>query len=87
MERIFGVLDKALEHKEWLVGGKCTYADLSFVTWSHLAEGLMAELGKSDVTERFPYYTAWFEALQSRKPVRECLDEIIAARTAHGLPP
>ncbi|KAL9045513.1 MAG: hypothetical protein Q9214_001453 [Letrouitia sp. 1 TL-2023] len=87
MERIFGVLDKALEQKEWLVGGKCTYADLSFVTWSHLAKGLMAELGKSDVMEGFPHYTAWVEALESRKPVRDCLDEIIAARTAHGLPP
>ncbi|KAL9607504.1 MAG: hypothetical protein Q9167_007587 [Letrouitia subvulpina] len=86
-ERIFGVLDKALEHKEWLVGGKCTYADLSFVTWSHLAKGLMAELGKSDVMEGFPHYTAWLEALESRKLVRECLDEIIAAREAHGLPP
>lgn len=47
----------------------------------------MAELGKSDVMEGFPHYTAWFEALESRKLVRDCLDEIIAARTTHGLPP
>ena len=86
-ERVFGVLDKALEHREWLVGGKCTYSDLSFVTWSHVAEGLMKELGRSDWMQNFPRYAAWYEALKSRVPVQECLDEIIAARAAHGLPP
>lgn len=29
--RVFGVLDGVLANNEWLVGGKCTIADLSFI--------------------------------------------------------
>lgn len=29
--RVFGVLDSVLAKQEWLVGGKCTIADISFV--------------------------------------------------------
>ncbi|KAG8526317.1 uncharacterized protein KY384_000310 [Bacidia gigantensis] len=87
MERIIGVLDKSLDKKEWLVGGKCTYADLSFVTWAHVAKGLLKEIGRSNVMTSFPNYTAWLERMEARKPVRECLDDTIAARVEHGLPP
>ena len=31
--RVLGVLDVALEAKDWLVGGKCTAADLVFVPY------------------------------------------------------
>jgi len=33
IKRVTMVLNNALEGKEYLVGDKCTYADLSFVTW------------------------------------------------------
>lgn len=29
--RVFGVLEGVLSKQEWLVGGKCTIADLSFI--------------------------------------------------------
>lgn len=29
--RVFGVLESVLSKQEWLVGGKCTIADLSFI--------------------------------------------------------
>ncbi|OJT15254.1 Glutathione S-transferase 2 [Trametes pubescens] len=32
--RIFGVLESVLAKQEWLVGGKCTVADLSFIPWN-----------------------------------------------------
>ncbi|RDW65357.1 hypothetical protein BP5796_10049 [Coleophoma crateriformis] len=86
VEMVFGVLDKALENREWLVGEKCTYADLSFVTWSHVAKGMLRELGKEVIFKSFPRYTAWFEAMESRQPVRDCLKEIAAGRISHGLP-
>lgn len=86
MEMVFGVLDKALENREWLVGEKCTYSDLSFVTWSYVAKGMLQELGKEDMLKRYPRYTAWFEAMESRQPVRDCLKEMTAGRIAHSLP-
>lgn len=30
--RVFGVLDGVLFKREWLIGAKCTVADLSFIT-------------------------------------------------------
>ena len=33
IKRVTGVLERVLEGKEWLVGGKCTYADLAFIPW------------------------------------------------------
>lgn len=35
--RVFYVLNLALEGKEYLVGDKCTIADLAFVTWDHVS--------------------------------------------------
>lgn len=32
--RILGVLNTALEGKTWLVGDKCTFADLAFMPWN-----------------------------------------------------
>ena len=29
--RVIGVLDGVLQKQEWLVGGKCTIADISFI--------------------------------------------------------
>ena len=32
IKRVLGVLNAVLEKQEWLVGGKCTVADLSFIS-------------------------------------------------------
>ncbi|KAL8832732.1 MAG: hypothetical protein Q9191_000069 [Dirinaria sp. TL-2023a] len=34
VKRILGVLERSLTGKQWLVGEKCTFADLAFVTWN-----------------------------------------------------
>jgi glutathione S-transferase len=43
--RVTGVLDAHLKkvEGEWLVGDKCTYADLSFVPWYWLCPAIMGE--------------------------------------------
>ena len=87
MDRVFGVLDKVLEHQNWLVGNKCTYVDLSFATWSQVAKSLVKELGTDDVKSKYPHYSAWVGRIEARKLVKECLDEIVRGRAEHGLPP
>ena len=32
--RVLGVLESVLSKQDWLVGGKCTIADLSFITYA-----------------------------------------------------
>ncbi|KAH9919700.1 glutathione S-transferase [Fomitopsis serialis] len=41
--RVLGVLEKVLSKQEWLVGGKCTVADLSFVPWNVVALDIMRQ--------------------------------------------
>ena len=71
-----GVLNEALQGKEYLVGNKCTYADLSFVTWDALVPWFLAgdprlEQMKTD----YPNYTAWVERLHARPAVKKVLEE------------
>ncbi|ETN42323.1 uncharacterized protein HMPREF1541_01477 [Cyphellophora europaea CBS 101466] len=86
-ERLVKVLDSCLEKSKWLVGDKCTYADLSFVTWAHVADGLFKQLGTAEVLDRSPNYVKWLDEMKSRPSVRECLEAITAGRAEHGLPP
>ncbi len=37
--RVLGVLESVLSKQEWLVGGKLTIADLSFITYDSLSNG------------------------------------------------
>lgn len=86
-ERVIDVLDGWLRNREWLVGDRCSYADLSFVTWCHVAEGIFKQLGRSDVSEKYPRYASWLEAMGRRASVKETVASIATARAEHGLPP
>ena len=88
IKRVIGVLDDGLERNGtgWLVGNRCTYADLSFVTWAVIGEGLLAEFGQlDDVVERNQQYARWIHALIRRPAVSKALKEITENRKAHGL--
>ena len=70
----------------WLVGDKCTFADLSFVTWNLVGEGLLAELGRSGgLTEKYPQYAAWMKRLEERDDVRSIKQRMAQGRAEHGL--
>lgn len=85
---MIGVLEEGLTRNGtgWLVGDKCTYADLSFITWNGVGEGLLQELSKTDkLEEDYPKYTAWMKSLKEREKVARCMSLIAEARAAHGL--
>ncbi|KAG9518361.1 hypothetical protein KCU93_g8428, partial [Aureobasidium melanogenum] len=89
IDRVLGVLDDALSRNNtgWLVGDRCTYADISFVTWAATGEGLLRELQKdAGLVEKYPHYSAWFATLKERPAIARALQEIAAQRKAHGLP-
>lgn len=67
------VLDNWLEGKEYLVGNKCTYADLSFITW-YVIIPLMFQEGE-DLAKLYPNWHAWLERLKARPAVKKVLDE------------
>jgi glutathione S-transferase len=64
--RILGVLNTALEGKIWLVGDKCTFADLAFVPWNTRLDSVLATLPGEDPLEPFPNVRAWHHRMVTR---------------------
>ncbi|MCJ1474470.1 hypothetical protein MMC13_003128 [Lambiella insularis] len=77
IKRVTKVLDAALEGKEYLVDGRCSYADLSFLTWFGVAQspsidpsgGLAKELdGNAN-------WKAWMDRLMARPAVKKAFED------------
>ena len=74
IKRVTGVLDNALAGKEWLVGNKCSYADLSFIMWYVLVDFIDQKKEFHFETE-YPNYSRWMKAMMERPGVKKCLEE------------
>ncbi|KAF2878217.1 glutathione S-transferase [Massariosphaeria phaeospora] len=72
-QRVIKVLDTWLEGKEFLVGDKCTYADLSFVTWNAAIGFFMNGRPKQewDPENQFPNFSRWQNSMLARPSVRK----------------
>ena len=67
IERVIGVLDSWLQTHEFLVGTKCTYADLSFVPYANFVSNTPAlSLDGKGFKDKYPAYTAWLAKLMAR---------------------
>lgn len=77
-KRVTKVLDGVLKKNGtgYLVGGKCTYADLSFVTWSSMLPHLLQGV---DIAKEYPDYSAWLQKLMERPAVKKVLEDKQAA--------
>ncbi|KAK0109338.1 glutathione S- transferase, nitrogen catabolite repression regulator [Cadophora gregata f. sp. sojae] len=71
--RVLRILNGALEGKSWLVGDKCTYADLSFFMWNVILPiSLKCEEGESPF-DAYPNVKAWHERMAEREAVKKVL--------------
>jgi len=81
--RVVDVLNRALEGKEYLVGDKCTYADLSFVTWDAAVPSLFGnEYAGLEFETKFPNYFQWNKRLTARPAVKKVVEAKAAASAA-----
>ncbi|KAL1999627.1 hypothetical protein VTN02DRAFT_4261 [Thermoascus thermophilus] len=71
VRRVSGVINRALEGKEWLVGGKYTYADVAFFPWFDLVSWFAGD--KIDIAKEFPNLSAWLEKIKARPAVAKVL--------------
>lgn len=72
-QRVVKVLDNWLKGKEWLVGDKITYVDLSFVAWNAAIGWFMGGRPKEewDPEKDFPEFWRWQMAMMSRPSVQK----------------
>jgi len=81
--KVFNTLNTHLEGKTYLVGEKCTIADLSFLTWDALLPRVLAEDYKpADIEKSYPNYAAWNKRLMERPAVKKVFADREAAIAA-----
>ncbi|KAJ9606362.1 hypothetical protein H2200_009323 [Cladophialophora chaetospira] len=77
VKRTLGTVDQALEGKQYLVGDKCTIADLAFVNWDLSLASFMAgdeEAGTEELrAKKFPNWAAWHKRLLERAAVQKMM--------------
>ncbi|OHW91451.1 glutathione s-transferase [Colletotrichum incanum] len=80
--RVFSVLDRALKGRQYLVGDKATYADISFMPWDHLAQRLLGDawIAKWNVESTYPDYAAWAARVRARPAVDKVLRTMSSQR-------
>lgn len=87
IKRVMGVFERHLTQQEqlgegqgqWLVGDKCSYADLSFVMYNFTAaEWLLPEGGDVtlDLRNEFPKTFAWHERMMQRASCQKSVTEM-----------
>ncbi|PQE25118.1 glutathione transferase protein [Rutstroemia sp. NJR-2017a BVV2] len=72
-ERILNVLNGALEGKDWLVGDKCTYADLSFFMWNVILPlSVQSPPGETPLS-KYPNVMAWHNRMAAMESVKKTI--------------
>jgi glutathione S-transferase len=85
--RVISVLELGLSRNAtgWLVGDKCTYADLAFCTWAEVGEGVLREVGRGAELDEFPSYKEWLGKMDEMEAVRKVQERMRQGRREHGL--
>lgn len=71
---VLQVLDGELAGKRWLVGDKCSSADLSYVPFHSRMEFIVRE-DKPDMEREYPNVDAWYNRMIQRGPVQKVLED------------
>ncbi|EIW59525.1 glutathione S-transferase C-terminal-like protein [Trametes versicolor FP-101664 SS1] len=72
--RVLGVLESVLSKQEWLVGGRFTVTDLSFVVWNKLVLDGTATQGyysAAQFEKDFPAVYKWHQLMMDRPTVKK----------------
>lgn len=80
IDRVTGVIDSHLvkQGTPYLVGDKCTYADLMFIPWCLLTDWMAPEVDLS----KYKAYNAWLSRMKERPATAKVLRDREAARQA-----
>jgi glutathione S-transferase len=77
VKRTIATINRALEGKQYLVGGKVTLADLSFVPWDLALDTILIGDGETATMEGraklWPNWFAWHSSLVQRPAVQQMI--------------
>ena len=78
IRRVSGVLERALQGKQYLVGDKFSYVDAAFVPWF-----LIAPMFEIDMEKDFPTTAAWLKRVQDHPSVAKAVQDRAEAMAKH----
>lgn len=67
------MLNSHLKDRSWLVGDKCTYADLAFVMWNLQVSYIMKDAKDPFDASDYPHYERWMDAMLARSSLKHVL--------------
>ena len=76
IRRVVATLDSILKQRDWLVGDKCTWADLAWVPWNVGIDFALAKDKGGPVKfseDEFPAYKGWMERMRAKESVKKVL--------------
>ncbi|OBZ74492.1 Glutathione S-transferase 2 [Grifola frondosa] len=72
--RVLGVLESVFSKQEWLVGDKCTIADISFVPWNiGLIRPILVNYEGFNFEKDFPAVSTWHKKVAEREAIAAVL--------------
>jgi glutathione S-transferase len=86
IRRVLGVLDGALEGKQWLVGDKMTFADLAFAPWNDRVDAAIP-VAREKMFEGFPNVQAWHERITARPSWKKAMEKRVQLMDEQGFAP
>ena len=79
------MLDTHLKDKPWLVGDKCTYADLVFVMWNLQIAYVLKDAKEPWSIDKYLNFKRWMEAMQARASMKHVLGVLMDKEVkSHG---
>ena len=71
------MLNTPLEGTSWLVGDKCTYADLAFVVWNIQVPFDLKDAEAPFDIDEFPHYKKCMEAMQAKDRLKHVMSVLM----------
>ncbi|KAJ5134383.1 glutathione S-transferase [Penicillium atrosanguineum] len=82
IRRVSGVLNRSLQNKEYLVGGKYSYVDAVFVPWFEVAALFWSK--EMVLENEFPRVNSWLNRIKARPAIAKTIDDKAKATAAEG---
>ena len=84
IKRVVGVLESHLSNRTWLVGDKCTYADLSFVMWNVQIGYILKDAKDGWDDTKYPHFKRWHEAMMARDSMKHVMSVFMDKEVKSG---
>ncbi|KAE8151596.1 glutathione S-transferase [Aspergillus avenaceus] len=85
VHRVLGVLNTVLDGKTWLVGDKCTFADLAYLPWNSRLNMVLQTAVGVDPLDAYPNVQAWQRRMESRDSWKKSKETMVKLMNDQGL--